>query len=482
MGAFTSSATLPGTPAPKKVKKRTYGSSNLISPKEAFRKSEDIVPDLGTRTFLDHRDEVITSIYNDNDYFVNNTYETQSRKKKNRKNSKMDEVNSNLIPEKKGNKYEMMTNLPYFGTWSRLSFKGPSPKPREFTCYAYSSEFNLLIMAYGKSAINDSIYYNDAWGLDLKTFKWRQIAKNMRTPRVNARALIVGRKMYIFGGVFKEKYFSDLHVLDIIDGKVTTVNTKGKDSPKGRINPVFVPYYEKQSNENETQNNEKSEFMNTIGNNSERKIKRKVKKLLLWGGWDGCISQSELFVLDLETFVWEKHRSFVAGRSHPSYSILNNKLFVFGSTKRQGLLQINMDTYLFDEVFTTGIEPPTATSGTMMVSINHKFILVFGGAQQSWTHFYVYDTERKWWSVFPIIPDEKTVKEDDGNCLKNGLFMIPSDSDCPCCYREETKEIFYTYGENLVKSKERLTKIYIGDAIPVLNLRDDMLRMLDEKK
>ena len=419
------------TPSPQKI--RTYGSSKLISPKDFIEQT----PKPGARTYFDKHNQKISTIYDSSSHLI-------------RENSR---------------EFGIIQNQPFSGIWSHVTFKGSKqPQQRIWACSAYSDEYDVLVVAYGKSTADDSLFFNDCWVLDFNQGAWKCLSEKVKSPRIGARAVIVGTRMFIFGGMFNGKYLADLHSIDILTGEVDILKTTGH-APKPRTTPVVTAY---------------------------------DGKLLVWGGYDECEDHSTLHSMDIQTNVWQRNKSLVAGRmnasfaqidcvtnSHTSDNLINldtnskcysKKLFIFGSAKRQGLLQVNMDSSLFEEVFTTGNEPPASENGTVMIPVE-KYLIVFGGASQQYTHVYAYDPDRKWWFVFTVEPDRKTVHEKDGRVLKNRLFMLPGEESPAACYRSKTREIYYCFGSTR-KTRNKVSRISIGEALSILKLREDMLDAL----
>jgi hypothetical protein len=90
---------------------------------------------------------------------------------------------------------------------------------------------------------------------------------------------------------------------------------------------------------------------------------------------------------------------------------------------------------------------------------------------------YACDVTRMWWFVFHIMPDGETVSLADGSVSQLGLFMLPRIHSCAICYAEEKRQIvaFLGYPE---KDPPPLFVVSCGEALGVINLRDDMLSAL----
>lgn len=104
-------------------------------------------------------------------------------------------------------------------TWHRLDVPKPLPPPRQ----AHSAaRHGREIVVAGGCDLSEArpVCFNDAWGLDLSTGRWRQ--RSSAVPRWQARegnsASFVEGKMFLFGGCqIGSSCFSDVAVLDTLD-------------------------------------------------------------------------------------------------------------------------------------------------------------------------------------------------------------------------------------------------------------------------
>jgi hypothetical protein len=196
----------------------------------------------------------------------------------------------------------------------------------------------------------------------------------------------------------------------------------------------------------------------------------------VWGGFNGDFP-SELHVLDLTDKSWRQYSQKVAGRTAMPHVMYNHLLYSYGSSKSGGMLVINLDTNDIITRQSTGAEPPGSVLASGMVRIG-KYAFFFGGrANSNWTLMYACDLSAMWWFVFHVMADGETVSVTDGSLSDIGLFMLPRIHSFSMCYVSETRQIVALLGHP-EKDPPPLFLVSVGEAMAVVNLRDDMLEML----
>jgi hypothetical protein len=245
--------------------------------------------------------------------------------------------------------------------------------------------------------------------------------------------------LVVFGGYSEPNYFAELHTIDITNGEVVLVATKGVE-PAPRSTPIVAIY---------------------------------DQRLYVWGGFNGEWP-SELNVLDFATMTWTQYPQTVAGRTAVCAVIMGNVLYSYGGSKSGGMLCINLDTFQLSTRETIGTEPASGVMGAGMVLVG-KYILFFGGrANNEWTLMYACDVQRMWWFVFYVEPDGETVSLGDGFVSDAGLFMLPRIHSFGMCYVKETRQLVAFLGHP-EKDPPPLFVVSCGEALSVINLRDDMM-------
>lgn len=343
----------------------------------------------------------------------------------------------------------------YHGIWSMEYPQGAPPEPRNGQCSVFDPIRNELIIAYGVNESGKCL--NDAWILNIPTFTWRNLSRGLLSPRQYPSATLIGRKMYIFGGVSNLDFYTDLHSIDIDTGVLTVIETTGI-GPSPRTSPIFF------SSDN---------------------------NLFIWSGFDGN-TDNNLYSLNINELNWKTIPQEMTSRSaacictfpspHQQPFCQNNEsnpddeIFVFGSTKGTGLLTFNKKTLQFDSVNCTGPAPlPELTHPSMIAADEYIFVI---GGEATLGHMYLFalEVKRKWWFAFHVRPDNNSLTLTDGVVSKIGLFMMPREHSSALAYNKSTKELISVMGSRLLNPTPAF-KVAIGVALGVLHLRSDMYEM-----
>lgn len=329
------------------------------------------------------------------------------------------------------------------GIWSIQMSDSLGPSPRTGHYWVYDDASHTAYVGNGLDASGNALF--DLWALDTHTFRWRNIPLKgvPLCGRSGTRCALIGTHLLCFGGYAEPNYLGDLHTIDVVTGEVKLVETSGPQ-PSERSTPIVAIY----------------------GN-----------KFFLWGGFNGEWP-NELSILDFSNMTWTRIPQEVAGRTAVPSVIIGNTLLSYGGAKSGGMLLCNLDTGAMTVKQTIGAEPVSSVMCAGMVSVG-KYVFFFGGkGTTNWTLMYACDTVRMWWFVFHIMPDGETVSVADGSISDLGLFMLPRIHSFGVCYVKEKRQIVAFLGHP-EKDPPPLFVVSIGEAMGVINLRDDMIDVLN---
>lgn len=342
----------------------------------------------------------------------------------------------------------------YWGTCMMSFLQNMSPESRIGQCSVYDPQTDSLIIAYGYNQNNE--YLNDCWALSLKMDKleWRLISKKLLSPRSYSSSVLIGRRMYIFGGAYENTFYDDLHYIDIDTGVVTRCDTKGEIKPCPRVDAaMFVS---------------------------------KDNQIFLWGGFDGRSHGSIYSILpdipnsltqrsQLEWFQYPKTQTGVPA---PAYCEHKGEFYIFGGVTGTPLSKLDPKTGSLIPVPCIGVEPSYELQHASLVSVDEFIFLIGGDISVKYMHIFALDVARKWWFAFSIRPDNESLSISDGIINKSGLFMLPREHSASVIYSPAEREIVSVMGSKLI-SPPPVFRLKIGDALGVLHLRSDMLDMFN---
>ena len=339
----------------------------------------------------------------------------------------------------------------FYGIWSVYNPTQQCPCPRKGHFTVHDQLLHRVYIGYGLDSNGDTLL--DLWCLDTDTYEWTPIPLsvdlNQISPRVGANAVLSRPSqddpenvfLIIFGGYSSPNYFADLHSIRVKTGEVRLIETTGPQ-PEPRSTPITALY-----------------------NN----------KYFVWGGYNGRMI-SELFVLDIMTRQWQCIPQDIIGRTAIPSAIIGNIMYSFGSSKQNGLIEINLDKDTVTLEKAIGSEPPTNVMDAGMCCVENLLFFFGGKSSAPHTLLYACDTRKNWWFVFHIQPDGSSVSQTDGKVTKDGLFMLPRIHGFSLFYNEPKRELVATLGDPMI-DPPHLFIISIGDALGVIHLRDDMLEM-----
>lgn len=356
----------------------------------------------------------------------------------NKKNSQIQALNINPFQ----NESRQILKTDFAGIWSvhHPSCFSPSPRTGHFT--AYSSQYNIAFIGYGVSFKGEIL--SDLWAFHTIEKTWKEIplTGDKVSPRSGSNADIFNNILVIFGGYCQPNYFSDLHVIDVTTGVRTIVQTNGIQ-PSPRSTPIVKVYNQ---------------------------------KVYIWGGFNGEYP-NKISVLDMQSRTWSHYSQDIDGRTAAPSVLIGSELYCYGGHKSSGLVVIDLNQNVIKMVPTTGTEPIPSVLGAGMVKAD-RYLFFFGGKGSSeWALMYAHDIERRWWFIFHLIPDGRSVNIRDGIFSDIGLFMVPRIHFFSMVYEDQKREIIAFLGQP-EKNPPPVVIISIGEALGSLHLREDMLQML----
>lgn len=301
------------------------------------------------------------------------------------------------------------------------------------------------IIGYGIDKNNQCL--NDIWALDTEKKEWRQlkIDTSAVAPRNGAGAVLCGRAIAIFGGFSELQYVSDFHVIHL-DSMTISRPTFTNEGPRGRIGHVMAEYQ---------------------------------GRIMIWGGYNGDWL-SDLWILDTSTLTWREIETPIKGRTSATFATHGNKVYIYGAAKVDPLIQFDWETETLSIVQTTGSNPPPEISQASMVAVD-RYLLLFGGKldNHKFGLMYGYDTDRKWWFVFHVVPDGNSTSISDGIVDRNGFFLVPRISSASIVYRRKTRDVMLFLGAPLLEPPN-LGIVELGHALAILNHQSDMFNVVHE--
>jgi hypothetical protein len=263
-------------------------------------------------------------------------------------------------------------------------------------------------------------------------------------PRNGAQGVLLGGKLFIFGGFYEKAYFADPYMIDPTTGEIAPIKTFG-DPPSARSTPIMA-----------------------VSDDG---------RVFLWGGFNGDWPNA-IHILNPENFEWVSVPSPEKGRTAVPSVKIGNKILSYGGSNRPGLWVLDMGTGVISIVNATGVGPPPDSMKAGMVKVGRHVFFVGGRVkgEPEWTLLYVLDTKRMWWFIFFVTPDGDSVTARDA-LIQSGCFLLPRIHAFGLAYASSQRAITAFLGCPFT-DPPRLFVVYIGEALAVINLRDDMRDML----
>ena len=338
------------------------------------------------------------------------------------------------------NKPAPLLNTAYYGLWTMYFTTGVGPSPRIGQCSVYDPETDSLIIAYGVDSSGN--YLNDCWGLRLDPLEWRLISSKLLSPRAYSSSVLHHGKMFIFGGACENKFFDDLHFVDLKTGKITVINIEGSLKPSPRTSPALF--------------------------SSDHHI-------YMWSGYDGRAHGGIYRIRpDGSPIEWHKSPKSSTGIPAPSYCEHKGEYYVFGGVTGTPLAKLDPIKGEFKPIPCIGVEPTHDLSHAALVSADEFIFLIGGEHTTKFMHIFALDVKRNWWFCFNVRPDNNTLSYGDGIINKTGMFMLPREHSASVIYSPHEREIVSVMGSKM-HNPIPVFKLKIGAALGVIHLRSDML-------
>lgn len=328
----------------------------------------------------------------------------------------------------------------YYGKWRMRLLEDLGPEARIGQCNVFDPVNDTLIIAYGHG--RDSGYLNDAWVLHLKPMRWSLLQKSLLSPRSYPSSVLVGRKMFIFGGAYENQFFDDLHYIDLDTGNVVIVEIQGNTKPCPRTCPAFFHY---------------------------------DNYLFLWGGFDGR-AHGGVYRFDLSRNSWFRYEKSYTGLAAPAYCCHDGKYYVFGGVKGTPLSVFDPKTGDFQPFPCVGTEPHMSLTHASLISVDEYMFLVGGEDSTAFMHIFALDVKRSWWFAFHVRPDNETLTLADGIVNKVGLFMLPREHSSSVIYSTKERELVSVMGSKM-SDQAPVFSVTLGESLSCIHLRNDMLEL-----
>ncbi|EAY02224.1 Kelch motif family protein [Trichomonas vaginalis G3] len=335
-----------------------------------------------------------------------------------------------------------LLKMSFYGLWSVYQPYGVTPTPRVGHFHSYDPDRALVYVGYGCQ--EGCKLQNDVWALETTTQKWHHIEVKgyHASPRTGCSGVFWRGHILVYGGYTEEEYVGDLHAISCEDGNCEQLHTTG-EVPPPRQYPILGVY---------------------------------ENRFYVWGGYNGTYP-SDLYVLDLDTLVWKSYKTNIQGRSSAPYTVVGSDIYSYGGSKTATMLHIDMTTNTVEEI-SGGGSPPQPDSVNAGMAATPDTIYWFGAIPNAEFGFvYAYDISRKWWFIFHVRPDGDTVGMADGRVDSFGLFQLPLIQYHTMQYESRTRTVLCVLGTPL-KNPPPTVAVQLGDAIPAIHLRQDMLDAL----
>ncbi|KAK6123931.1 hypothetical protein DH2020_042328 [Rehmannia glutinosa] len=194
---------------------------------------------------------------------------------------------------------------------------------------------------------------NEVWVYNMAKKEWKllQCSGSFFPPRHRHTAVVVGSKIYVFGGIYNDSILSSLYVLDTETSEWSEIKSHG-DQPGPRH----------------------SHSMDT-----------KESKLYLFGGYNGEKALGDLYSFDIQTGLWSKVKtngqSPNARFSHLMF-IYSNYIGILGGcpvSEHQKLYLLDLQSESWKNIAVKSIEEGLFVRSTINV-VGDDLIIIGGGA------------------------------------------------------------------------------------------------------
>lgn len=327
--------------------------------------------------------------------------------------------------------------------WSVYLPNSVTPDNRNEVFYSYLPDKDIAIMGYGQ--LENGSYINDYWALNLRNSMWQRLTFSGYTasPRCGAQSVVVGLNLFVFGGQCGQTYFSDFHVIDLNAMSCAQINSN-TDGPCPRTGHVMATY---------------------------------KNKIIIWGGFNGQLLD-DLWEYDIANNTWSQLQSDVPGRDHAAFAVSNDKLYITCASKIDDMIIYDFNTRKIESFTVTGSPPSFDLKGAFLIPVDRYLILIGGLVdKQKFAMVRAFDTVKRWWFVFYIVPDEDTTTVADGGVDSAGIFLVPRMSGGICVYRNTTRDICVTLGRPFY-SPPPIFSFHVCEGVATMNQQLDLLDIL----
>ncbi|KAL3627489.1 hypothetical protein CASFOL_028852 [Castilleja foliolosa] len=194
---------------------------------------------------------------------------------------------------------------------------------------------------------------NEVWVFDVTKKKWKllECSGGLFPPRHRHTSVVVGSKIYVFGGICNDSILSSLYVLDTNTSEWSEIVSRG-DQPS--------PRHSHSMDINES-------------------------KLYIYGGYNGEKALGDLYSFDIQTCMWSKIKTI--GRSpNARFSqlmfIYSNYIGILGGcpvSEHQELFLLNLRSKSWKNIAVKSIEESLFVRSTINV-VGDDLIIIGGGA------------------------------------------------------------------------------------------------------
>lgn len=307
--------------------------------------------------------------------------------------------------------------------WNVIEVHGPAPETRCGQTIMYWPEGNAIICAYGRN--KDDSFTDEFWKFSIETNNWEKLEVKDVTPRAAAGCALVNSKLYFFGGITTSNFVRDYHIVDLNTLEVEYPVTTG-DAPPECALPLVA-------------------FWN--------------KYLIVWAGTSGS-NLSCLHILDTEENHWQEIKTDFVGRQGACGCIIDTTLYIYGASCPMSILALNLETWEFTAISTTGTAPPHGTECLTMITSGNTILAFETNCASPTARIYIYDIERSNW-------------------ISNTINITTENPESPriVFYLPYERKLL-ALGENSNGETHPLAELSIGKMISNLNQRIDMLAAL----
>lgn len=327
--------------------------------------------------------------------------------------------------------------------WSQIYPNSFTPPQRTDSFSAYIEARDIAVCGYGKNTNGELL--NDIWAYSFSDNAWTNmnLQPYRAPPRVGAKAVFADNKIFIFGGENNGTYLSDFHYFDLASMRLLKLETSN-EGPCGRVGHVMETY---------------------------------DKKICIWGGFNEK-QLDDLWIYDIDTNEWTEIESNIPGRSYAASCVKDNLLYITCASKIDDIIIYDFNSETIDSYTVTGSPPAFDLKGASLSTVGRYLILIGGFIEkQKYAMVRAFDTVKKWWFVFYIIPDDETTTIADGGVDTNGIFLVPRMYGGFSVYRPKTRQICMSLGMPM-NDPPPVWIFNVGDGVSVMHQQLDLLDML----